>query len=501
MKVSALFQNQNATVVGPDVDVTALVYDSRRVQPGALFAAWSGEKVDAHVFIEQAIQKGARAILCERVKNAKEVTFVQVADSRWAFAQAARVFFGDPAAALCMVGVTGTNGKTTTVHLLEGMLKAANKTPAVLGTLGIEFQGQRRETGLTTQESSDLVETLANLRSQGCDAVAMEVSSHALQMHRVAGVTFDVGLFTNLTHDHLDLHKTMENYFAAKSRLKNERLKSAGVAVLNCDDPWVLRLMDSKSLGFSAHGHPAAQVRLEKLRLTADGINMQVQTPRGTLEIQSALLGSFNVSNLLGAIAVGEALNLSHQHVADGLGHVRAVQGRLQRVSQDKEPLVVVDYAHTPDALEKALYAVRDVTKGRLVCVFGCGGDRDPHKRRPMGEIAAKLADCVVVTNDNPRSEDPRIISEAIVGGLRFAGLGESSSISEDGFVVELDRRTAIQKAVGAAGPDDAVLIAGKGHETYQLIGGQKLHFDDRQVAREILDGRPSGTREEMRHV
>ncbi len=489
MLLSELFRDVQVALRGADVEVSALVYDSRRTTPGSLFAALEGSASDGHAFIADALERGATAILCRRDVDTARASRVLSDHTRLALASAARRFYADPAAKLIMVGVTGTNGKTTTTHLVESMLLAAGLPPGLIGTLGSRHHGLTHATGLTTPESVDLVALIDAMRQSGVKAVAMEVSSHALAQERVAGLSFDVGVFTNLTHDHLDYHKTLEAYFAAKARLLHERLKPHGTAVLNLDDAQVATLARAlpgrRVLGFSKTRRDA-QIYPEALTLDAHGITARVHTPTRTLELRSPLVGGFNVENVLAAVAVGEALALSDEVMIQGLAALEAVPGRLEPVHSNG-PLVLVDYAHTPDALSKALAAARGITQGKLVCVFGCGGDRDPHKRPLMGEVAAAHADWVVVTSDNPRHEDPAAIIAAIEMGLRGQRRRASNRLGDDAYCVEPDRRAAIRTAAAAAGKGDVILLAGKGHETYQVMGDDKRPFDDRAEARAAL--------------
>ncbi|MBI5511901.1 MAG: UDP-N-acetylmuramoyl-L-alanyl-D-glutamate--2,6-diaminopimelate ligase [Deltaproteobacteria bacterium] len=491
MKVRELTQGIEAVVTGPDVEVRSLAYDSRRVEPGALFAALVGVQADGHAHVPAAIAKGAVAVLCERPVDVGSATTIAVPNSRQSLAQIGRRFFADPAAAMQTVGVTGTNGKTTTVHLLESVLAAAGMRPGIIGTLGTRFAGNDAATGMTTPESVDLLRLLAAMRDAGVRAVAMEVSSHALAQERVAGVDFDVGIFTNLTHDHLDYHGDLERYFAAKARLFTERLKADGAAVLNLDDPKVASLAGGlpadQVLGFSLANNAAASVRVTNLRLSADGIDVDVRCRGVPLSIHSPLVGRFNAANVVGAVAAAVALKIPAAAIRDGVAALARVPGRLDRVPAAGGPVVLVDYAHTPDALAKALATVRELCRGRLICVFGCGGDRDPHKRPVMGETAARLADWTVVTSDNPRSEAPQAILAAIVAGCDRAGAATSDRVETRGYLVEADRAKAIERGGGAARPGDVVLIAGKGHETYQQVGTTKRPFDDRVHAARAL--------------
>ena len=480
----------NSPADGATTEITGLAYDSRKVQPGNLFAAWQGTRTDGHTHIPEALKRGAAAILCEHPIPNTQVPQCVVKDVRLTLAQAAQRFFHDPAASLKVVGITGTNGKTTTAHLVESLLQAANLSPGIIGTLGTRYGGAEQPGTLTTPESVDLVATLAKMQAAGSRSVVMEVSSHALHQQRVAGVGFDVGVFTNLTQDHLDYHGTLQAHFEAKLRLFTEHLKPQGVAVVNVDDPFGQRIQAPRRLRVSSHADADAEVRLTNLQMSPQGINLQVQTPRGLLTVHSPLMGRFNVENILAAVGVGEALSISPAHLVAGIGALARVPGRLERVSAGHEPLVLVDYAHTPDALDKALESVREITRGRLFCVFGCSGDRDPTKRGPMGQAVMRGATWAVLTNSNPRTEAPEAIAGAVETGLKAEGGMPSRTPCTHGYWVELERQAAIAMAVDAATPEDAVLIAGKGHETYQVIGSTHHAFDDRQQARQALDAR-----------
>lgn len=495
MKVSELFAGQEYELRGEDVDIQHVAYDSRQVEQGSLFAALVGQQHDGHDHIDDAVSQGAAVVMCERPVST-QISVVQVENARRGLAEVARQLYGDPAAKLLMIGVTGTNGKTTTVHLLEKILNGAGHRSGIIGTLGARYVSDRgvvhTKTELTTPESLDLVELIADMAAANTSAVAMEVSSHALDQYRVAGLSFDVGVFTNLSHEHLDYHGTLDAYFSAKARLFSERLKDTGCAVLNVDDPRVRTLMNGSAIGFSASGESSdgidARIVLRHAELSVDGMSLVVAFDGDELAVTSPLIGRFNIENILAAMAAAFATGIEPATIGRGVAALSAVPGRLERVSGDGQPLVLVDYAHTADALTKALEAAREVTEGKLICVFGCGGDRDVDKRQPMGEVAAHGADWVVVTNDNPRMEDPRDIAAAIEMGLRRAQPGADSS----GFVIELDRAVAIERAIGAANQGDTVLIAGKGHEDYQIIGKEKRDFDDRVRARAALAAQQS---------
>ncbi|MBC7793398.1 MAG: UDP-N-acetylmuramoyl-L-alanyl-D-glutamate--2,6-diaminopimelate ligase [Clostridia bacterium] len=485
MNVTRVFEGQDVTIDGRDVDVSALTYDSRRMKSNTLFAAIAGTTSDGHAFIKEAVEQGAIAVLVERDVDTHGATKILAKDSRRALAKAAHVFYGAPTDRLTMVGVTGTNGKTTTAFLIAAVLDAAKKPCGVVGTLGVRFGDTSIDTGMTTPESLELQSAFATMRDQGAKAVSMEVSSHALAQGRVEGVAYDVAVFTNLTHDHLDFHGTFENYFAAKAELFRSHLKPNAKAVINIDDVYGAQLaseLGDKVITTSAQGNDAT-LTAKAVQLALDGTQFTV----GDLHIDSPLVGRFNVDNLLAAIGVGLALGIAKTAIAEALRIRGVVPGRLERVqanvaSRAEAPVVFVDYAHTPDALLKALQTVRGLGGERLICVFGCGGDRDSKKREPMGEIVAKHADVGVVTNDNPRTEDPKEIAAAIERGLVAGG-----AVKNQTYFVELDRERAINWAIAKATTGDAVLIAGKGHEDYQIVGSEKKTFDDREVARLAL--------------
>lgn len=479
MMLSSLLADFAHRIDGDDVEIASITADSRAVAPGALFVAVSGTAVDGHRFVSQAVKQGAAAVLVEREVEVP-VARVQVDDSRLALALAARRFYGAPDEALTLVGVTGTNGKTTVATLLGGVLGATGADSAVLGTLGLRRGQASVETGLTTPGPVELARLLRELVDDGLGALAMEVSSHALDQHRVSGVSFDAAVFTNLSRDHLDYHGTMEAYFEAKARLFRQRRKPASVSIVNVDDEYGRRLVDEETWTYGLG--EGARVTMEHVTTDLDGIRGTVRSGGASFGIHSALVGAFNVSNLLAAVSTGLALGFSSQEVTDGIARVQAVPGRLERVSAAGQPLVLVDYAHTPDALEKALAVLRPLSVGRVICVMGCGGDRDVGKRPAMGAAAAQGASFTFVTNDNPRSEDPATIAQAIERGLANAGARRGEH-----YRVILDRAEAIEAAIREADAQDVVLIAGKGHEDYQIVGDERRHFDDREVARGVL--------------
>jgi UDP-N-acetylmuramoyl-L-alanyl-D-glutamate--2,6-diaminopimelate ligase len=463
-----------AVLGSPDpVEVRDLAYDSHAVTPGAAFFCVPGQRVDGHDFAAEAVENGAVALVVERAVE-PEVPQLVVPDARAAMATAADVFFGEPTRELEVAGVTGTNGKTTTAFLLHAILEAAGRRPGLLGTVESRIGGEVRPVERTTPEAIDLQRTFRELLDAGDRSVALEASSHAAALHRLDRVRFDALVFTNLTQDHLDFHGTMEEYFLAKRRL------FTGVApppaAVNIGDAWGRRLAEELAdlrraplitFGFADD----AEIRPEELVLDGSGARFRA----GGIELESRLRGRFNVENVLGAVAAGILLDVDEEEIAAGVRALEGVPGRFEAVDEGQPFTLVVDYAHTPDSLDNVLRTARELTEGRVLVVFGAGGDRDRGKRPLMGKIAADLADVVVVTSDNPRSEQPLAIIQDILQG---AGMDVE---------IDPDRSSAIGRAVDLAQPGDVVVIAGKGHEQGQEIDGEKLPFDDRLVAREAL--------------
>lgn len=488
MKLSALLANAVPPLSWDgqaDPEIRGLSYDSRRVAPGDLFVAIAGQRMDGHAFIAQAVASGAAAVLAARRVEA-DVPVVCSPDPRLVLGQLAAAFYGRPAESLFVIGITGTNGKTTTSLLVEAILAAAGHRVGVIGTVDWHYPGRREANPVTTPQSLDLQRILAEMRTAGVSHVVMEVSSHALDQHRVEGVFFDVGVFTNLTRDHLDYHGSMETYRNCKQRLFTERLprgpKSArAMAVVNTDDPFGRDLAGRVPTACLTVGSgPENQVYPVAADISITGIRAELATPAGRLAIRSPLVGRHNLDNIMAAAACGIAAGATLAAIDQAIETVTRIPGRLEPVLDPEGRHVYVDYAHTPDALDHALGALRPLTPGRLICVFGCGGDRDTGKRPQMGEIAGRWSDYVVVTSDNPRSEDPEAIIEMILPGLRRVA-------AADGWEATPDRATAIHRAIAAAGPGDTVLIAGKGHETYQVLAQRTIDFDDRQVALRAL--------------
>ncbi|HEU5252622.1 MAG TPA: UDP-N-acetylmuramoyl-L-alanyl-D-glutamate--2,6-diaminopimelate ligase [Solirubrobacterales bacterium] len=461
-----------ARVVGDDaVVVKDLAYDSRKVEPGTLFFCVVGEKADGHEFGARAVEEGAAALVVERELTELDVTQVVVEDSRAAMAPLAARFWGDPTAQLRVVGVTGTNGKTTTAFLVQEILRAANFPCGLLGTVKQIVGGVEKEVVRTTPEAIELQATFRAMLEGGDEACAMEVSSHAMTLHRADAIHFEVAIFTNLTQDHLDFHADMEDYFLAKRKLFEMGPKTA---IVNVDDPYGQRLASEfECVTFSAEG-AEADYSAGDVSFDAGGASFTV----GGMELRTALPGHFNVANALGAFAAAEAIGVGPEIAAAGLARASRVPGRFEPIDEGQAFTVLVDYAHTPDSLENVLRAARRLTDGRLISVFGAGGDRDRDKRPKMGRAGAELSDLTVITSDNPRSEDP----EAIVAEVA-AGAGEAGEVE-----VLVDRRAAIALALGRAQAGDTVVIAGKGHEQGQEFeDGRKIPFDDREVAREEL--------------
>jgi UDP-N-acetylmuramoyl-L-alanyl-D-glutamate--2,6-diaminopimelate ligase len=475
--MTSLLDAIDLTVPGQaDVVVTGIAYRSDAVLPGMAFFCIPGFAHDGHDFAADAVARGASALVVEReIEGVSAVQFV-VPDTRVALAQASARWYGGPSTAMDVVAITGTNGKTTTTYLLDAILRQDRRKTGVIGTVETRIGDERLTASRTTPESLDLQHLLAEMRDQAVTGVSMEVSSHAIDLHRVDAVRFSAVAFTNLTQDHLDFHHTLEEYFSVKRRLFTDF--EAGARVVNIDDPLgedIAREIDGVlTVGRGAN----AQVRAENEELSATGAVFALVTPQGARTVRLPLAGAYNVSNALVAAGCALAIGIDLDTVVAGLEHAPQVPGRLERVECGQPFSVVVDYAHTPDSLEKATRALRDVTDGRVIVVFGCGGDRDPEKRPLMGRAAAEHGDYVIVTSDNPRSEDPVSIILQVEDGVKALGTP---------YEVEVDRRAAIARAIAAAEPGDTVLIAGKGHEDYQIFADRTIHFDDREVAREEL--------------
>ncbi len=479
----------DAKLVGhPQVVVRGLAYDSRKVEPGWAFIAVRGERADGHDFLSEAVARGAVGLVVEGGREAglsppEGGALAVVGDSRAAMAPMARSFYDDPSSRLTAAGVTGTNGKSTTALMLEAIFRAAGHKSGVIGTLSYHIGDRRRKAPHTTPEAVDLQGLLAEMVDSGVTHAAMEVSSHALLLHRVDGCRFAAAAFTNLTPEHLDFHPTMEEYFEAKRRLFEDPqfLPAEGerVNAVNIDDE-AGRVIAGSALGRTiTYGlSPKAHCRAERIELEPEGTSFLAVHPKGRAPVRMRLIGEFNVYNALGALAVSIGLGIPAETACSAIEQMSPVRGRFERVPS-KARNVLVDYAHSPDGLRRALEAARALAAARVIVVFGCGGDRDRGKRPVMGELAARLADRCVITSDNPRSERP----EAIIGEI-LAGIPKET---REKCSVEPDRARAIRLAVEGAAPDDLVLIAGKGHEDYQIFADRTIHFDDREAAAEVL--------------
>jgi UDP-N-acetylmuramoyl-L-alanyl-D-glutamate--2,6-diaminopimelate ligase len=470
-----------AELVGdPGLEVGAVTHDSRRVTPGALFVAIRGLATDGNAFVDAALRKGAAAVASEHEPRGAGA-WLRVRDAREALALLSAAALGDPARALELIGVTGTNGKTTTSYLIDSALRAAGETTGLVGTVEYRVGNRIAEAVRTTPEASDLQALLAEMRDASCRRAVLEVSSHSIALARVHGLEFRLAVFTNLTRDHLDFHGDMDAYFAAKRRLFTELLRPDGHAVVNLDDDRgeeLARASRGRVLGYSLE-NPRADFFAEELRLGLDRTRLRARTPFGVLEVESPLVGRFNAQNVLAALGAGIALGLPPDAVQRGIATLAGVPGRMEKVALGQDFTVLVDYAHTDDALKNLLETVRDLKPRRLITVFGCGGDRDKSKRPLMGAVAARLSDVVILTSDNPRSEPP----EAILAEIRR---GIPPARSEDTLVIA-DRRDAIARAIEMGREGVVVVIAGKGHENYQVLRDRSVPFDDRLVARDAL--------------
>ena len=467
-----------------DREVQSVACDSRKVEPGAIFFALQGEKLDGVKFVEDAVRRGAVAVATEDVQrvSSKGITLIEIlpGSERRALASVSANFYGHPADSLRLVGVTGTNGKTTTTFLVDSILRAAGHTTGLIGTTGSRTPAGSRAAVNTTPESLDLQLMFAEIREAGGTHAVLEASSHALAMERLWGCHFAVAIFTNLTRDHLDFHKTFEEYFAAKRLLfKGTGAGAPDAAVINADDPYATQLggLARRTLTYGLKGAP--DLTAKKLALSFHGLEFTAQTPAGNIEVRSPFVGRINAYNILAAIGAGIALNIPNGKIEEGIANLELVPGRFQRIDEGQPFLVIVDYAHTDDASKNLIATARELgPSARIITVFGAGGERDRTKRPLMGEAAGSLSDLVVLTSDNPRSEDPlRIINDVVVGLQKVNAR----------YRIEPDREQALSIALEEARPGDIVLLAGKGHETYQVLRDGTVEFDDREKARAIL--------------
>lgn len=510
MRLSSLLASlprEHAPHGAPATDpvIRGITYDSRDVSPGDLFVALVGAVSNGHDYLEAALKLGAAALLVEdeeRARRALDATsgsapIVSVPDSRRAMAPIAARFFGEPGSELTLVGITGTNGKTSTSYLVESILARTDRSIGLIGTVEIRYANERLRAVNTTPESLDLQRVLRSMRTQGVSAAVMEVSSHGLELGRVTGCLFQVGAITNVTQDHLDFHGSMDAYLESKLRLFRDHLAPEGVAVINVDDPSAARsLATAREAGarvIRATRQPGveAEVALLDAEITLGGTRAHLQLPAGEVTVELPLLGDFNLENLVVACGIAAALEVPLATLAEGVARCPQVPGRMELVgsSARERPTVLVDYAHTPDAVDKLLAAVRPLAQGRLVTLFGCGGDRDRAKRPLMAEAVAKWSDRIVATSDNPRTEDASQILRDVEAGLSGLTRVEAAGLdaTDSGYTVEIDRRAAIDLAISIARAEDTVVLAGKGHEDYQIVGREKLPFDDREEAGRAL--------------
>lgn len=474
MYLSELIRGTSIVLHGADTDITDIGYNSRKVVPGSVFCCIVGLNFDGHNFAEQAVANGAAALLVER-ELPIDVPQLITDDARKGMALISAAFFGHPEREMRLVGVTGTNGKTTTTYMVKSIAEQAGMKVGIIGTIRNMIGTESLYTERTTPESVDLYRLLRLMADRSVDLVVMEVSSHALDQNRVYGLPFDVGLFTNLTQDHLDYHKTFENYLQAKKKL----FYASKQAVINADDPYSARMSEGLTCPVTTFGvRDKADIAGSNIDITTRGVVFDLHTPSGDIRIDLPIPGLFSVFNAMGSVGAALALGLSLQQIKSGLEIMTSVSGRLESVPTGRDFSVFIDYAHTPDALENVLKTVREFAKSRILCVFGCGGDRDRAKRPIMGEIGGRYSDLAIITSDNPRSEEPMSIIDSIEEGIRRTGTH---------YTVIENRREAIRYALAEAGPDDIVLIAGKGHENYQEINGKRYRFDDKETVKELL--------------
>ena len=501
----------NASAVMADPEITSIYYRAQEVQPGGLFVAIKGQTTDGHAFIQEAIKRGAAAIVAQKptdnayverlsaeVQERNPVT-IHVQNTRIALAEIAARFYDNPSERMTLIGITGTNGKTTVAYLVESILMQAGYNVGVIGTINYRYSGKTYSNPMTTPESLDLQRILAEMEQHETTHVVMEASSHALDLYRIKCCWFDIAVFTNLSQDHLDFHGNMESYWSSKKRFFTEYLnqgpkKDTAIAVINCDDSRGIELSQNLTCVLLKTGSdPDCDIKAETSRTDIKGTVGKVSTPEGSFDFETPLVGAHNIENILSASAVGAAFHLPVNTIKAGIETTTVIPGRLERIDSESGRFVYVDYAHTPDALKNALSALREIAPARVICIFGCGGDRDTAKRPVMGEIVARLSDLSVVTSDNPRTEDPlEIIRQILAGiaqanGVKYSPQEVEAGFDKRGYVVEPDRRRAIELGIAASRPNDVVLIAGKGHETYQIIGNQSIAFDDREQARKEL--------------
>ncbi len=467
-----------------DAEIRGIAYSSQDVESGYLFAALRGENKDGFHFIPEAISKGATTILSEKTMPSEfDINWIQVQDARKSLALCSANYYHHPSHQLKVIGITGTKGKTTTSYLLEAILKSANFLPGVIGTISYRGPGLNITATRTTPEAPDLQKLLKNMVEQASTHCVMEVSSHSLELDRVTGIDFDVAVFANLSGEHLDYHQTMERYFEAKKKLFFLPTQKKTMAVINTDDSWGKKLLDALHMGAITYGlEPGAMIRAEKYSLSEKGINLVVKYPAGQMQISSFLLGRPNLYNILAAVSSALVLKVPEPEIAAGIASLPGVPGRFERIQNSSGLNIFVDYAHNDDALRQLLETAKELAQKKTILVFGAGGDRDKSKRSRMGEVAGRLADYSIITSDNPRSEDPLVIIAEVERGMKKSG--------NEQYEVIPDRKDAIARALDMGQPGDYILVAGKGHEDYQIIKDRIIHFNDAEVIRELLEKR-----------
>jgi UDP-N-acetylmuramoyl-L-alanyl-D-glutamate--2,6-diaminopimelate ligase len=488
-------------------EIKGIAYHSKRVGKDFLFAALRGVEADGHQFVKEAIEKGAEAVVLEEEQEVSNRTMVLVPDSRRALAKISSNFYDDPSSRVILIGVTGTNGKTTTTYLLESIFKKAGWNVGVIGTINYRFGQQTTPAPNTTPESLDLQRILWEMVKEGTSHVIMEVSSHGLDLGRVFACQFDGVVFTNLTSEHLDYHKTLGQYFESKKKLFSDHLiksrKERRFAVTNHDDPKGEEMVKGMDLRVIRYGlTPSCDVTADRVTSSLEGLSCRIKTPKGDLSIRSKLAGDFNLYNILAAVSVGTAMEVPLETLREGVEELEGVSGRFEKVENKRGIHVIIDYAHTHDALERALLGLKNILEsgaqdnGKMITVFGCGGDRDRTKRPLMGAVAGRYSDLAILTSDNPRTENPLAILDEVEKGLKSLDLKKWNQDeiklwrSRKGYLRVPDRREAIRVAIRLALPSDTVLIAGKGHEDYQIVGKKKFPFDDRIEAKKALEER-----------
>lgn len=488
-------------------EIRGIAYHSKKISKNYLFTAIRGLEFDGHNFIDEAIDNGAEAVVLEEERNIFGKTMILVLNSRKALSRISSNFYKEPSSRLKLIGITGTNGKTTTTYLLESIFHKAGYNPGVIGTINYRYGGDIVSATNTTPESLDLQRILWEMRQKGVTHVVMEVSSHALDLDRVYDCQFDCAIFTNITQDHLDYHRTFQRYFESKKKLFSEILlksnKNPKFAIINYDDPKSEEIIRGVNIPIIRFGIKRdCDITAKNIKTSLEGLSFIVRTPKGEFQVQSELFGQFNIYNILAAVATGIAVDVPIDIINEGIKSLKNVPGRFERVENQMGIRIFVDYAHTPDALERALLAIKEIYKesynqnGKIINVFGCGGDRDRTKRPLMGEISGRLSDLTILTSDNPRTEDPISIINEIEEGIKYLSLKEWKMDevhfwrAEKGYIKIPDRREAIKMAIKLAKPYwDTILIAGKGHEDYQIIGKNKIPFDDRVEAKKALEG------------